>query len=550
MLKLQQFFIYKFESDRLSKDNYNININMKQARKNDELISLADNQVLRSIRKIRNVKIDFNVIDNLFIERKRIIRRKNSLENKNRIKEIDKDIDNLLFCPDYVSVVMNKHIHYKTIIKNGLFINGEKFIRLLCGAGNARNNTVFFVNEKIYTELDKILCNGHNENIEITESKYNAYYALSNSSTYKVTEPRVCIIPDKEIKMTKRVDWVEENEIYDNICDIEKELNFNLWDGMGLCSFEMAEKWSKDLELDYVPCAFCVRNYFIKGLVCVFDFHKFSKEISNNSIIKDIYGNEVNTDNIDIILTESQFKLWKGYNSWQHYLEKCKENDAYWGVTKFTPKKDKNTVFTNYQFLQVLNLNDKDKIDRLCSQTIQWLDKITNKDANYTLLYLLGDTCNKSIEDLCDSGAFFYLDDYIKALLYNKNLLKDVYIRTKVERFINKKIKESYIGKLLINGNFQFIISDPYALCEHIYGLEIKGLLQEFEHYSQYWNIRNVTKVLAHRAPLTYYSESNLLNLQNNDKLRTWFGHIYSGIIYNVWGNDTMIHADKRMLSA
>lgn len=544
MLKLQQFFIYKFETDRLNKSNYNINIDMKQARKNNELISLADNQVLRSIRKIAKIDIDFKIVDNLFLERKRITHRKSSIQNKNRIKEIDKDIDNLLFCPEYISIVVNKHSHYKKIIKNGLIINGEKYIRLLCGAGNARSNTVFFVNEKIYNELDTILCNGHNKDIKITESKYNAYYALSNSATYPVTEPRVCVVPDKEIEMVKRVDWIEEKPIYDEIYNIDKNLNFNLWDGMGICSPELALKWSKDLQLNYTPCAFCIRNYFIKGLVCVFDFHKFSNEIAGKHIIKDIYGNEVDTDNIDMIITESQFKLWKGYNSWEHYLNECKNNDAFWGVTKFTPEKDKTSVFTNYQFLQVLNLDTNDKIKNLCDPTLNWFDKIINKDASYTLLYLLGDVCNRDIDDICNSGMFYNLDNMVKALLYCKDLIEDTYIKSRVERYINTKIRESYIGKLLVDGNFQFMISDPYALCEHIYGLEVKGLLNEYEHYSKYWNKRDVKNVLAQRAPLTWRSESNVLNLKNNENIDKWFGHIYSGIIYNVWGYDTMQHAD------
>jgi hypothetical protein len=545
LLKLQQFYIYKFETDRLNKSNYNINIDMKQARKNNELIALADNQVLRSIRKITKIDIDFKIVDNLFLERKKIVRRKNSIQNKNRIKEIDKDIDNLLFCPEYISLVVNKHSHYKKIIKNGLIVNGEKYIRLLCGAGNARNNTVFFVNEKIYNELDNILCNGHNKDIKITESKYNAYYALSNSATYPVTEPRVCVIPDKEIKMSKRVDWIEEKTIYDEIYNIDKELNFNLWDGMGICSPELALKWANDLELDYTPCAFCIRNYFIKGLVCVFDFHKFSQEIADKHIIIDIYGNEVDTNNIDMIITESQFKLWKGYNSWEHYLQECNKNDAFWGVTKFTPKKDKTSVFTNYQFLQVLNLDTTDKIKNLCDPTLNWFDKITNKDADYTLLYLLGDVCNRDIDEICNSGMFYSLDNMVKALLFCRDLIDDTYIKSKIERYINTKIRESYIGKLLVDGNFQFMISDPYALCEHIYGLEIKGLLNEYEHYSKYWNDKNILNVIAQRAPLTWRSESNVLNLKNNDDIKKWFGHLYSGIVYNVWGYDTMQHADS-----
>lgn len=548
MQKLQQFYVLKFNSGRLKKDRYNININIKTARKNGELIALGDNQVLRSIRRIKGREVDFDFINELFKERRKITRRKKSIENKQKILQIDKDIDNLLFMPEYVSVVIEKHSDYKHIIKNKFTVNGKKYVRLLCGAGNARRNTVFFVQEDIYEELDKILRNGHKP-LKITESKYNAYYALSNSATYSVSEPRVCVVPDKEIQMVKRIDWVTEREPDDIIEEQERELTFNLWDGMGICSPELAEQWSKDLDLDYMPCSFCIRNYFVKGMVCVFDFHKFSKEVAGRHIITDLYGNEVDTDNIDMIITESQFKLWKGYDSWQHYLDCCKENDGRWGVTKFTPKEDKTAVFTNYQFLQVLNLDTPEKIKELCNPTVEWFDKITSQDSNYSLLYLLGSLCDKPLNEMETEefmDIFNTLEPSVRALILNRDLINDTYIKTKLARSLNRKIEESYLGKLMVSGNFQFMISDPYALAEHIFGLEVKGLLKEHEHYSQYWNHKNISKVVAMRAPLTYSSEANLLNLQNNDKVNEWYKYLYSGIVHNVWGVDCMQYADRR----
>lgn len=308
MQKLQQFYIMKFESGRLEKEKYNIKINVRQAKKNGELVALGDNQVLRSIRKLKNKKVDFDYINELFKERRRLVRRRDSIENKERIVQIDKDIDNLLFIPEYISVRIEKNTHYKAIIKKGLYINNKKYIRLLCGAGNARKNTVFFVQEEIYNELDKILCNGMND-IKIVPAKYNAYYGLSNSSTYKISEPRVCVIPDLEYDMVKKVDWITESIPKDIIEEKDKTLPFNAFDGMGIISPRMCAKWSEDLDLDYVPCCFIIRNYFVKGLVAEFDFHKFAKEIAKKDTIKDIYGVEYNIEDIDVILTKSQFKL-------------------------------------------------------------------------------------------------------------------------------------------------------------------------------------------------------------------------------------------------
>ena len=129
MQKLQQFYVLKFNSSRLKKDNYNINITIQTARKNEELISLGDNQVLRSIRKIKGKDIDFEFINQLFKDRRRLTRRRNCIENKQKILQIDKDIDNLLFIPEYVSVVIEKHSHYRQMIKKKLTINGKKYIK-------------------------------------------------------------------------------------------------------------------------------------------------------------------------------------------------------------------------------------------------------------------------------------------------------------------------------------------------------------------------------------------------------------------------------------
>lgn len=219
-----------------------------------------------------------------------------------------------------------------------------------------------------------------------------------------------------------------------------------------------------------------------------------------------------------------------------------------WGVTKFTPKEDKTAVFTNYQFLQVLNLDTPEKIEKLCEPTIEWFDKITSQDSDYSLLYLLGSLCDKPLNEMETEefmDIFNTLEPSVRALILNRDLINDTYIKTKLARSLNRKIEESYLGKLMVSGNFQFMISEPYSLCEHIYGLPVKGLLKEHEHYSQYWNNRNVDKVVAMRAPLTYSSEANLLNLQNNDKVNEWYKYLYSGIVYNVWGIDTMLAADS-----
>lgn len=121
---------------------------------------------------------------------------------------------------------------------------------------------------------------------------------------------------------------------------IEKELDFNLFDGCGAISVEKAKEWANELELDYIPSAFCIRCAFIKGMVFVVDFKEFAKNVAKSDGRFDRYGDYKEIENIDIILTKSQFKLSDAYTSIEEYDKKCTENNIMWGVSKVTPKQD------------------------------------------------------------------------------------------------------------------------------------------------------------------------------------------------------------------
>lgn len=534
MIKLQQFDILAFNFNRLKNSNFNINITPFQANKNDEIISLADNEVLRAIRRIVKHPYNKNVLNELLVNKKKII--KDNTNNKDKIKQINELITEQLFIPQYISITTDKKSDYKIIGKNGFYVNGKKYIRLLCGASHARTNRSMFIDSDIYKEINIILKNGVKK-LNMVAAKYNAYYALTSSATFVVSTPRVCVVDDKEINMTKLVDWVEENEYQDTIVRTDKELTFNLWDGMGLISPQFATQWANELLVDYLPSAFCVRCVFIKGMLCVFDFHKFAQEIANKDKIIDIYLKEHNINDIDIILTKSQFKLWNNYNSWNEYETNLLKSGISWGISKITPKVEKDYIRTNYQFLQVLDLT-QDQIIELCKPTVDWVYGVAGGNYLDTALYLLG----KLVKEQDAKRLWNNIqDNFLKALLLENRLIDDNYIRNRITNSLNKRIRESYIGKLIISGNFMVRISDPYALCEHIFNMEIKGLLKENEHYCNYWNNKNVDKVVAMRSPLTWRAEAHNLYLKNNEKLNDWYKYINSGIIYNVWGVDNML---------
>lgn len=538
--KLQQYYIIKVTSTTLKHENYNISCSLKDARKNGELVSIGESQLLRSLFLIKNKKINQEIINNLIQNKKIIKNKKSSQENIKELINVDRKLDDILFVPEIVSVVVENITDYKRIATKGFYVNGKKFVRLLCGAGQARRNTVLFVEESIEKNLKAVLQNGFNKNIQITPAKYNAYFALCSSATIEVREPYYCVIPDCEISRVEKVDYITEVKDGDDLVEEKEiELPFNLFDGMGIISPRLARQWAEDLELDYLPSTFIIRNNFMKGMVAVIDFHKYSDEIGTH-IIRDAWGKDVNVRDMDLILTTSQFKMWNAYDSIDEYKANCKKNNLTWGVSRVSPKQDFRYVFSNYQFLQAENLSDEN-IDSLCEKTANYFNNIISDNIDYTLLYLLG---KNSID--YDSDIISKIDDNItKSLILNNSIINDPYVRNHITKSLRKKIKESYIGNLLLDGNYQTMISDPYAFMEYMFGKPVNGLLSRGQHYSNYWNQFGVSKVVAMRAPLTWRSEVNTLELQNNTQTSEWYKYIRSGIIYNVHGCDSMIHADS-----
>jgi hypothetical protein len=102
------------------------------------------------------------------------------------------------------------------------------------------------------------------------------------------------------------------------------------------------------------------------------------------------------------------------------------------------------------------------------------------------------------------------------------------------------KIKDACMGRILVDGNFQVIVPDSYALMQHACGLEVNGLLKEGQFYSQYWTRNNVELVDAMRSPLTHISEHNLVNIVHNEEMDKWFKYYYTGMIANCKDDHTL----------
>jgi hypothetical protein len=139
-------------------------------------------------------------------------------------------------------------------------------------------------------------------------------------------------------------------------------------------------------------------------------------------------------------------------------------------------------------------------------------------------------------------------DDYVKALMIDKRMINDPYVIDRINLMIKKKINDAKIGVINVHGNYQVLSGDPYALCQHMFGLlkeqedyDNCGLLKAGEVYSHYWVKESVDKVVTFRAPMSSHSNIKVVSVVNNPDVAKWYQYMSEVFIINA--HDTLTHS-------
>jgi hypothetical protein len=519
--RLQQFYILKLESGRLKESDYCIeNLSINEARDNGELVSISDSQLVRTLYSITGRELSNLKLNDLLDEKRYLSKRKNSKEDRKMFKSIMDKIDEMLFIPDIISIQFVDKRHFQDIVDNGLEVNGINFVYFMSSAGQTRRDQSLFIRDSLKQKIQTIFNNDRNFDVPLIPQKFSAYYSLYSSSSQEITFPRLAVVKDVTITAKKTVDFSTYISTLDDpvIQEEEREFVFCGADGQGLMTPDFARKIARDLELDETPSVVIIRAPFLKGILCTFDMVDFSKKVAQRETFVDVYGDEVNINDVDVIVSESQFKLMSSYSSTVSYVESCKKNGLGFGVSRASSKDDKTTARSSYQFVQVLNLDDEG-IKDLCEPTLEWIGRISGGDIGSALLYLLGELS-------FEKGWFDKLDHQSKALLLNNDLIKDSYFLDYIDKNISKAKSDAKLGRLIFHGNYSFMVADPYGQLSVIFGMPLTPLLNDKEHYCNFWNERGIQKVAAIRSPTIHSSEINILNLQDNENVNYWYKYL------------------------
>lgn len=497
---------------------------------------MADSNTLRFIDDINHLyDADERAAD---IQRKiRMLQKQETTRvNRKEIRRLYSELDEVQFKPDYMCLIIDKIEHYDKACKDGFYINGIHYERLLGTNGGVKNSTIVFVSSRVAPELKRRLENGRDLSKPLVPAKFESYKALSCSGSTPVSLPHgICVVPDCVTHFKSNVIYINDETSDEPIMEYRENEPVELIDsdGYGLMLPSLAERWSQELGLDYVMSGANTRFSWEKGMVFCFDFLEFADKVAGTRLIKDAWGNEVDLSNIELILTTSQLKLWDSYKSFDDYLDNCLKNGYTFGIPKVCPKELENERYLNYQFIQSFQLTDE-QIEELIQPTIQEIKDILGLDYKKSILFLKGMFLN-------ENNLWKVENDFAKALMVDPEMINDPFVRNRIYQMIRKRIKDAKVGVIKVSGNYSIISGDPYSLCQSIFGMEVTGLLKAGELYNKYWIDKGADYVSCFRAPMTCHNNICKLKVANTEDMQHWYRYMTTCTILNSW--DTTTHA-------
>ena len=477
-----------------------------------------------------------------------------SVSEKNTISVFDSTLTRTIgVMPDcHTDDFMVVQVYYFDVIKDliyyGFTYNGEKYVYFTSSAGQIRTKKTVFIKESVWKQyertlmcgltIDEINCRGGNN-----PNKHLAYMALCNSATDVWKEfdiDRSIVIDDFATNVHGVYDLIDDADY--SIRRIEGDVPIEHTDGAGMI----------------LPNAFgvtqrnqMVRLPWIKGLLGVFDYAQFIKEYNGVTVVRDIYGSEHDLikEDIQVIFTKSQFKMWKYYDSWDQYKAYYKQFNCSAGYTN--PEEERIDFATiNYQMLQSLVDIRDEEILEIADQSIQSLNHLTDSIQNIQAVF--------GVTPYNTHKTYFQ-----KAIELYPNLLNDMYIKHTLKEIKDSMIKKYRAGKLKVRGKYTFLMPDFYAACQYWFlGVkEPEGLLDDGEVFC--WLFRKNDKLDCLRSPHLFNEHAIRRNVachgvDKQQEIRKWFttNAVYTSckdmiskvLQFDVDGDKSLVVSDKKLI--
>lgn len=508
----------------------------------DTYSKLLNEEIVKNETKVRELNIKaFNKFNVIAVFSNNLTR----MLGLDDIKEPIKDII-ILECEDADRNLL------KQVIYNGLMVDGDRYRFFTASAGQTRLQKIQVIKESLWIKYEKSLMCGltiddinnskeHGCNI----NKYLAYLSLNGSATdewERFDIDRTIVVEDFETIVNGEVDYIDKNKFKINMKNIRSRIK-ELSVGIHHCTYRVVDKKiTKKVKIKYITrkhmdipishsdgCGmmlpsvskknFMVRLPWVKGLLTPVDWIKWIKEYrqvkdeKQRYKITDIYGKEYDLvkDDIHIIFSKSQFKMWKYYTSWEQYKNffkefNCKANTCNVEDDEFRDAK------LNYQMWQTLTDITDEEIKFFTEDSIEYIKK-----AHYDKEFMM--------DILGATGNYKFKSNLQKAIMKYPEMLQDKSIKEVLDDAIEKKRKEVRIGRINgIEAKYTFILPDVFAWCDFLFNGNVTpiGLLEADEVYCKLF--KEADKLVVNRSPHLFREHGCRMNADSEDKLiKKWF---------------------------
>lgn len=520
----------KAEKDILSEYHYNsLSLEKAQAKyrklyrvKKDDPIDIGDKDRIRQINKeIKNHNSSIKLLKGELLKLLQTHRAPRELRSeyvvdKNVISVFESMLTRTLgmktgnLYDDFMVIRTYYFDVIEDLILNGYIYNGERYVCFTASAGQIRTKKTVFIKERVWKENQKTLMCGLtvdsiNERGGININKYLAYLALCNSATdpwegFDITKS--IVVDDMETMVCGTVDFID-HRTYTTERKV-MDIPITHTDGCGMVLPSCNAKNTM------------VRLPWVKGLLAVFPFDRFIREADKqdpsvqHGVVKDIYGveHDVLKEDIQVIFTKSQFKMYKYYSSWEEYIAmyqkygctagKCNEEESFLPDAKL-----------NYQMLQTLTDISEDEIERLANRSVEKIQKVASD--RETMLEVFG-----------ASSQYKNKNAFQECLSIYPELLSDPYTKEMLRQIKKNLVKEGKSAKLDLSAKYMFLIPDLYAFCQWLFlgDKDPCGLLKDGEVSSFLY--RAYGKLDCLRSP-HLYREHAVRNNVVNAETKKWF---------------------------
>lgn len=529
-------YVAKIHSERFRKAKLDLHMGLDELVHTNSLVSLGDSQILDFIDEIRGFDSDAEALL-LKARIKWLSHRESDINTTRELKALRMRLREIMYRDDYLLVIMDSIKDFEKMCADGVTFNGVKRRFLLATTGGVKESVMIFVKEDMYDELVRRINNGRDEGLPYIPAKLEAYMSLVCSASVPVSSPRgVLVVDDCVTSFIESAIRIRDNDDGgEPIMEVDPQAQIELTDsdGYGLMCPALAARWAVELGEGDMVSGVNTRCAYEKGMLFTFDFHRFADEIARRSMVCDVWGNEHDIHDVEMILTVSMLKLWDAYKSWDDYWQNCQRNGYTFRVTKVCPQKLEHQRTTNYQFIQPYDFTDE-QMRRLIEPTIYNIREAVSGDWVKTLLYITGDDTSEKVWRKVEPN-------WQTAIRINPDVMQDQYVINRIHKMIQVRIDEAKVGTLDIAGNYSIISGDPYSLCQHVFGLEVTGLLKAGECYHKYWSDLHVERIACFRAPMSVGNNIRTLRISATPEQQDWYQYMRTCTILNSW--DATCHA-------